>query len=57
VAPTDPRGSQDWLLPAAVAATALPDMAAMTPPDAAVSSALPAIKVTARRRPCAIRIP
>jgi hypothetical protein len=26
------------------------------PPEAAVSRALPAIKVTARRRPCAIRI-
>jgi hypothetical protein len=50
-------GSQDSLLPAAVAAAAvLPFRAATTPPEAAVSKALPAIKVTARRRPCAIRI-
>jgi hypothetical protein len=50
-------GSQDSLLPAAVAAAAvLPFRAATTPPEAAVSRALPAIKVTARRRPCAIRI-
>lgn len=50
------KGSQDSLLPVAVAAAALPLRAATTPPEAAVSSALPAIKVTARRRPCAIRI-
>ena len=54
---TDCRGSQDSLTPVAVAAAALPDTAATTPPEAAVSRALPAIKVTARRRPCAIRIP
>jgi len=53
---TDCRGSQDSLLPGGVAAAALPVMAATTPPEAAVSRALPAIKVTARRRPCAIRI-
>jgi hypothetical protein len=57
VAPTNCRGSQDSLTPVAVAAAALPDTAATTPPEAAVSRALPAIKVTARRRPCAIRIP
>jgi hypothetical protein len=50
-------GSHDSLLPVAVAAAALPLMAATTPPEAAVSRALPAIKVTARRRPCAIQIP
>jgi hypothetical protein len=51
------RGSQDSLLPVAVAAAALPFMATIAaPPEAAVSRALPAIKVTARRRPCAIRI-
>jgi hypothetical protein len=50
------RGSQDSLSPAAVAAVAPLDMAATTPPEAAVSRALPAIKVAARRRPCAIRI-
>ena len=41
----------------AVAAMAVPLRAAMVPPDAALSRAVPAIKVTARRRPCAIRIP
>jgi hypothetical protein len=56
-APADCMGSQDSLLPAAVAAAALPVMAATAPPEAAVSRALPAIKVTARRRPCAIPIP
>jgi hypothetical protein len=50
-------GSQDSLTPVAVAAAAPPLRAATTPPEAAVSRALPAIKVTARRRPCAIRIP
>jgi hypothetical protein len=52
-------GWHDSLLPATaiVAAVALPDRAATTPPEAAVSRALPAIKVTARRRPCVIRIP
>ena len=53
---TDCSGSQDSLLPGGVAAAALPVMAATAPPEAAVSRALPAIKVTARRRPCAIRI-
>jgi hypothetical protein len=53
----DCMGSQDSLLPVAVAAAALPVMAATAPPEAAVSRALPAIKVTARRRPCAIPIP
>jgi hypothetical protein len=48
-------GSQDSLSPGAVAAVAPLDMAT-TPPEAAVSRALPAIKVAARRRPCAIRI-
>jgi hypothetical protein len=56
-APASCMGSQDSLLPAAVAAAALPAMAATAPPEAAVSRALPAIKVTARRRPCAIHIP
>jgi hypothetical protein len=51
------KGSQDSLLPVAVAAAALPDRAATAPPEAAVSRVLPAIKVTALRRPCAIRIP
>jgi hypothetical protein len=49
-------GSQDSLSPGAVAAVAPLDMAATRPPEAAVSRALPAIKVAARRRPCAIRI-
>jgi hypothetical protein len=49
-------GSQDSLSPGVVAAVALLVMAATTPPVAAVSRALPAIKVTALRRPCAIRI-
>jgi len=54
---TDSRGSQDSLLAGVVAAPALPPViAATTPTEAAVSKALPAIKVTARRRPCAIRI-
>jgi hypothetical protein len=48
---------QDSASPGAVAAAALPAKAAAAPPEAAVSRALPAIKVTARRRPCAIRIP
>jgi hypothetical protein len=39
-----------------VAAAAPPVMATTTPPKAAVSRALPVIKVTARRRPCAILI-
>ena len=51
------KGSQDSLLPVAVAAAALPVMTATAPPEAAVSRALPAIKVTALRRPCAIRYP
>ena len=51
------RGSQDSLSPGVVAAVALLVMAATTPPVAAVSRALPAIKVTALRRPCAIRVP
>jgi hypothetical protein len=55
-APATCNGSQDSLTPLAVAAAALPLMAATTPPEAAVSRALPAIKVTARRRPCAIRV-
>jgi hypothetical protein len=55
-APAECRGSQDSLLPVAVAAAALAATAATTPPEAAVSRALPAIKVTALRRPCAIRI-
>jgi len=50
------KGSQDSLSPGVVAAVALLVMAATTPPVAAVSRALPAIKVTALRRPCAIRI-
>jgi hypothetical protein len=50
-------GSQDSLSPGMVAAVAPLDMAATTPPEAAVIRALPAIKVAARRRPCAIRIP
>lgn len=52
-------GWQDSLLPATaiVAAVALPDRAATTPPEAAVSRAPPAIKVAALRRPYAIRIP
>jgi hypothetical protein len=49
------RGWQDSLIPDAVAADALLFSAATTPPEAAVSSALPAISVTALRRPCAIR--
>jgi len=49
-------GSQDSLSPGVVAAVALLVMAATTPPVAAVSRALPAIKVTALRRPCAIRV-
>jgi hypothetical protein len=52
---TSCRGSQDSLLPVAVAAAALPVMAATTTPEPAVSRALPAIKVTALRRPRAIR--
>jgi hypothetical protein len=51
------KGSQDSLLAVAVAAAALPVRAATAPPEAAVSRVLPAIKVTALRRPCAIRIP
>jgi carboxypeptidase C (cathepsin A) len=54
---TNCKGSQDSLVPDAAAAAAPPVMAATTPPEAAVSRALPAIKVTARRRPCAIRVP
>ena len=50
------RGWQDSLSPGAVAAVALLLIAATMPPEAAVSRALPAIKVTALRRPCAIRI-
>ena len=50
------RGSQDSLIPGAVAAAALPARAAAAPPVAAVSRALPAIKVTALRCPCATRI-
>jgi hypothetical protein len=49
-------GSQDSLSPGVVAAAALPLMAAIVLAEAALSRALPAIKVTARRRPCAIRI-
>jgi broad specificity phosphatase PhoE len=46
------RGSQDSLLVAvaAVAAAALPAVAARTPPEAAVTSTLPAARVTAVRR-------
>ncbi len=50
-------GSQDSLSPGMVAAVAPLDMAATMPPEAAVIRALPAIKVAARRRPCAILIP
>ena len=54
---TDFKGWQDSLLPVKVAAAALPVITATaTPPEPAVSRALPAIKVTALRRPCAIRI-
>jgi hypothetical protein len=56
-APASCTDSQDSLTPLAVAAAALPLRVATTPPEAAVSRALPAIKVTARRRPFAIRIP
>jgi hypothetical protein len=49
-------GSQDSAIPDVVAAVALLLNAATAPPEAAVSSALPAIKVIARRRPRAIRI-
>jgi hypothetical protein len=55
-APTACSGSQDSLLPAVVAAAAPPVMATTAPPKAAVSRALPVIKVTTRRRPCAILI-
>jgi D-aminopeptidase len=46
------RGSHDSLLPAvaAVAAAALPAVAARTPPEAAVTRTLPAARVTAVRR-------
>jgi hypothetical protein len=54
-APATCTGSQDSLTPVTLAA-ALPLMAATTPPEVAVSRALPASKVTARRRPCAIRV-
>jgi hypothetical protein len=57
VALTACKGSQDSLLPVAVAATALLATMAAAPPEAAASRAPPAIKVTVRRRPCAIRIP
>jgi hypothetical protein len=56
VALTACTGWQDSLIPDAVAADALLFSAATTPPEAAVSRALPAIKVTALRRPCAIRL-
>jgi hypothetical protein len=52
----DFSGSQDSAIPDVVAAVALLFSAITAPPEAAVNSALPAIKVTARRRPCAIRI-
>ena len=52
-------GSHDSLVPfAVVAAAAAPPLnAATAAPEAALSRAVPAIKVTARRRPCAIRVP
>jgi len=53
---TPDRDSQDSLVPVVVAATAEPARAATALPEAAVSKALPAIKVTALRRPCATRI-
>ena len=53
---TDFTGVQDSAIPDVAAAAALLFIAATTPPDAAESSALPAIKVTARRRPRVIRI-
>jgi hypothetical protein len=53
---SDFTGSHDSAIPDVVAAVALLFIATTTPPEAAESSALPAIKVTARRRPCAIRI-
>jgi hypothetical protein len=55
-APTACSGSQDSLLPGVVAAAAPLVMATTTPPKATVNRALPAIKVTARRRPRAILI-
>ena len=50
-------GSQDSLVPGRVAAVAPLVMAATALPVAAESRALPAIKVIALRRPCAIRVP
>lgn len=50
-------GSQDSLVPGRVAAVAPLAMAATALPVAAESRALPAIKVIALRRPCAIRVP
>ena len=53
---TDFTGVQDSASPEVAAAAALLFSAATTPPDAAESNALPAIKVTARRRPRVIRV-
>jgi hypothetical protein len=51
------RDSHDSLTPGGVsAAAALPAVAAMMPPEAAVSTALPAARVTAARRACPKRI-